>query len=94
LFGVGFLKTAQDSSILTDICFLASSGQIGIVGCILFLSTYATAFAKSADKRSFLTSNSGFFFTTLFAQPMFYSPVIYMFLFFEYSKNGRVNSQR
>jgi len=91
IFGTGFHKLLSDGDIQYSICLLAGAGQIGIVGIILFLFTYTSAFFYAKDKRKFILSNSSFFLTALLAQPIYFYALIYLFLFLDYKKNSISN---
>lgn len=84
LVGVGFLKPSLYNYIQTDICLIASIGQIGIVGGALFILIYVVSTFHSINKKKFLLANAGFLLTALVAQPIFYSPLMYIFLFSQY----------
>lgn len=93
VFGIGFMKSVQPSvaggSELSDICLLASSAKIGLVGMALFLLIYIVCYCGSNDKKKFILCNSGFFITTLGAQPLYYVPLIYIMLFVDYYDNSK-----
>ena len=85
VFGIGFMKSQQTTtSDLSDICFLASVGKVGLVGICLFLLIYFVALYNSTNRKKFLLCNSGFFLTTVLAQPLYYVPLIYIMLFVDY----------
>ena len=93
LFGVGFMSLPENAGVQWNICLLGSAGQIGYVGLFLFFLTYVVGFfsCKSPDGRKyFLFANLSFFLTTVLSQPLFYSGLIYMFLFFDYDEFGRM----
>lgn len=95
-FGVGFMRTPNVSTIQSDISLIASTGQIGLIGILLFLLVYLVALLNTKDKQArkkFMFSNSGFLLTTLFAQPLFYSGLIYYFLLMDYSINQNKHIQ-
>lgn len=97
LCGIGFFKTADSSVIHSEANFIASLGNIGLIGGILFLLIYVIAFICADDKRLFLTSNGDFFLTALIAQPLYVYPLMYVFLFsniktkqVHYKDNGNI----
>lgn len=92
IFGYGFMRPVAVDNDLSDICLLSSMGKIGIVGLILFLSIYVIAFVMSEDKKKFIICNCAFFVTTLLAQPLYAVPLIYVFLFADYSMSPQKNS--
>lgn len=81
IFGIGFFREASLSTIQAEANFIASLGNIGLVGGFLFFFVYLNALICSDDKRLFLTSNGDFFLTALIAQPLYMSPLMYVFLF-------------
>ena len=81
IFGIGFFRDAGLSTIQAEANFIASLGNIGLVGGFLFFIVYLSALIYSDDKRLFLTSNGDFFLTALTAQPLYMSPLMYVFLF-------------
>lgn len=91
LFGVGFMSLPDNAGVQWNICLLGSAGQIGYFGLSMFLLTYVVGFfsCKTREgRRRFFLANVSFFLTTLIAQPLFYSGLIYMFLFVDYDKYG------
>ena len=87
LFGVGFMSLPDNVGVQWNICLLGSAGQIGYVGLLLFFTIYIVGFFACrtlSGKRCFFFANISFFLTTILAQPLFYSGLIYMFLFFDY----------
>lgn len=91
LFGVGFMNNPLVKNDLSDICLLASIGKIGIIGFSLFILVYIICLVNHKNRRLFLFSNAGFFITALLAQPLYYTPLIYVFLFMNY--DGANNKQ-
>ena len=91
VFGYGYMRPVAEYNDLSDICLLSSMGKIGIVGLILFFSVYVVAFIMSKDKKKFVICNCGFILTTLLAQPLYAVPLIYVFLFADYSKSSQEN---
>ena len=86
-FGTGFMKDFSNvTSIQVGIALIASIGNIGLVGFLLFLCIYLAALLRADDKRKFILCNTSFFITTLFAQPFYTSAIIYIFLFDNYKK--------
>ncbi len=87
LFGTGFMRdVSSTTSIQQGIALISSIGNIGIVGFFLFLNTYVQGIMRAEDKRKFILCNSSFLITTLFAQPLYTSAIIYIFMFMDYSK--------
>ena len=86
LFGIGFFKNSGIATIQAEVNLIAALGNIGAVGGVLFLLIYFIAFMYAEDKRYFLTTNAVLFLTTLTAQPLYVSPLIYIFLFLNYKK--------
>lgn len=87
LFGIGFMSLPDNAGVQWNICLLGSAGQIGYAGLLLFLTIYIVGFFSCRThngRRCFFFANTSFFLTTILAQPLFYSGLIYMFLFFDY----------
>lgn len=95
LFGIGFMKDSG-STVQSEVNLIASLGNIGLVGGILFLLVYITGLVISEDKRQYISANGSFFLTAIIAQPLYFSPLMYLFLFTSYSKTmpRKTNSLR
>lgn len=87
IFGYGFYSTMGNANIQTGVCAVASMGQIGIFGFLLWLIIFGCAFAESASKKRFLYTNAAFFITALFSQPLIFAPAMYWLLFVDYDDN-------
>lgn len=92
LFGSGFMKEYSSTDVQAGIAFLSSVGSVGLIGFILFINIYLQALLRAEDKRKFILCNASFLITTLLAQPVYTSAVIYIFLFCDYSKTGNVKA--
>ena len=92
LFGSGFMKEYSSSDVQAGIAFLSSVGSVGLIGFILFINIYFQALLRAEDKRKFILCNASFLITTLLAQPVYTSAVIYIFLFCDYSKTDGVKA--
>lgn len=90
LFGSGFMKDYSSTEVQAGIAFLSSVGSVGIIGFILFINIYVQALLRAEDKRKFILCNASFLITTLLAQPIYTSAIIYIFLFCDYSKTNTV----
>lgn len=86
VFGTGFLRKGMSANIQSDICFLSSIGSVGIVGALLFSLTFLQGLRRTENKREFLTSVAPLYITAIIAQPLYYSPLIYLFLFMRTDK--------
>lgn len=84
IFGGGFYSTFGNANIQTGVCALASLGQIGLLGFILWLSVFWYAYKDCPDKKRYIYTNAALFITALFSQPIMFAPVMYIFLFFDY----------
>lgn len=94
LFGGGFYSTLGAPNIQTGLCSLSALGQIGVVGGLLWLSTFLFAYLDAKDKQHFLCSNAALFITAVFAQPMIFAPVMYLFLFLGNEGKVKLVAQR
>ena len=95
LFGIGYMKSlsvSPQASDLSDICLLSSAGKIGIVGLLLFFAIYLNGLYLSTNKKEFILCNIGFLVTTVFAQPLYYVPLIYIMMFMNYY--GKENNRK
>lgn len=93
LFGVGFMRSTG-SSVQSEINLIAALGNIGLVGGVLFLLVYIVGLLIAEDKRHYITANGSFFLTALIAQPLYVSPLMYLFLFTNYSKTVSHQTRR
>lgn len=86
-FGGGFYSTLGNSNIQTGVCALASLGQIGLTGLMLWLLVFFYNFKGSIDKKRYIYTNAALFITALFSQPIMFAPVMYVFNFFDCDNN-------
>ena len=83
LFGVGFYSAGN--GVQAGINLLSTLGQIGIIGLLLWIIIYICAFLESGNRKRFLEANTALIITAIFSQPLVFAPVIYWFLFSDYS---------
>lgn len=82
-FGGGFYSTLGNPDIQSGVCAIASLGQIGATGFILWLMTFFFSFAGCTSKKRYIYTNAALFITALFSQPIMFAPAMYIFNFLD-----------